>query len=48
MSLYISIIIPLYNGIEFLENAINSIRSQTYKYWNLIVGINGHTIDSDV
>jgi len=44
---YISILIPLYNGIEFLEESINSVLSQTYKNWELIIGINGHKDDNE-
>ena len=38
---FISIIIPLYNGIEYFEESVNSILSQTYKNWELLIGING-------
>jgi glycosyltransferase involved in cell wall biosynthesis len=44
----VSIIIPMYNGVEFLSNAIESIQSQTYKFWEVIVGVNGHSEESDV
>lgn len=44
----ISILIPLYNGIEFLNSAINSVKSQTYENWEIIIGINGHARDSEV
>lgn len=38
----ITILIPLYNGIEFLHTSLTSIIQQTYKEWNVIIGINGH------
>lgn len=38
----ISILIPLYNGIEFLEQAVKSVVNQTYTEWEIIIGINGH------
>lgn len=38
---FISILIPLYNGIEFLENCISSISTQTYQHFEIIIGING-------
>ena len=38
----ISIIMPLYNGLEFLDESVNSIINQTYIDWQLIIGINGH------
>lgn len=42
----ISILIPLYNGIEYLEEAIVSVINQTYKKWEIIIGINGHEPNS--
>jgi glycosyltransferase involved in cell wall biosynthesis len=42
----ISILIPLYNGIEFLEQSLTSVINQTYKDWELIIGINGHPPNS--
>lgn len=44
----ISIFIPIYNGIEFIEESVNSVINQTVKEWELIIGVNGHSIDSDV
>ena len=38
----ISILLPLYNGIEYLNDSLSSIKSQTYNKWELIIGINGH------
>ncbi len=43
----ISILIPLYNGIEFIEECLNSVKSQSYKNWEVIIGINGHTKDDE-
>ena len=43
-----SILIPLYNGIEFLNEAIESVQSQTLPLWELIIGVNGHPPDSEV
>lgn len=48
MNIGISILIPLYNGIEFLEEAIISILTQTYTKWEIIIGINGHEPNSDI
>ena len=39
---------PIYNGIEFIDESISTILYQTYTDWELIVGINGHLPDSDV
>ena len=39
---------PIYNGIEFIGESVNSIKTQTYTNWELIIGINGHQPNSDV
>jgi glycosyltransferase involved in cell wall biosynthesis len=44
----ISILMPIYNGIEFIEESVSSILNQTYDQWELIIGINGHPENSDV
>jgi len=44
----VSILIPFYNGIEYLDEAIDSIINQTYKDFEVIIGINGHEYDSDI
>ena len=44
----ISILMPIYNGIEFIEESVSSILNQTYDQWELIIGINGHAENSDV
>ena len=44
----ISILIPIYNGIEFIEESVSSVLNQTYDQWELLIGINGHPHDSDI
>ena len=44
----ISILMPIYNGIEFINDSVGSILEQTYTKWELIIGINGHTQNSEV
>ena len=44
----ISILIPIYNGIEFIEESVSSILSQTFTEWELLIGVNGHPEDSPV
>ena len=44
----ISILIPIYNGIEFICESVSSVLRQTYGEWELIIGINGHPKDSSV
>ena len=39
---------PIYNGIEFIDESVQSIINQTYKDWELLIGINGHQENSDV
>jgi glycosyltransferase involved in cell wall biosynthesis len=44
----ISILIPIYNGIEFIDDSVSSVLSQTYDNWELLLGVNGHPENSDV
>jgi glycosyltransferase involved in cell wall biosynthesis len=44
----ISILIPIYNGIEYIDESISSVIKQTYPEWEIIVGINGHPENSDI
>ena len=44
----ISILLPIYNGIEFIDESVNSVINQTYTEWELLIGINGHPQNSDV
>jgi teichuronic acid biosynthesis glycosyltransferase TuaG len=44
----ISILIPIYNGIEFIDESVGSVLKQTYQGWELIIGINGHPENSEV
>ena len=43
----ISILLPIYNGITFIDESVSSIHFQTYKDWELIIGINGHPKESE-
>jgi glycosyltransferase involved in cell wall biosynthesis len=38
----ITILTALYNGIEFLEETVHSVLSQTYPDWVMLIGVNGH------
>lgn len=42
----ISILLPIYNGIEFINESVPTIIYQTYNNWELIIGINGHSKNS--
>jgi teichuronic acid biosynthesis glycosyltransferase TuaG len=44
----VSIVVPLYNGVEYLPESIGSIIRQTYTHWEVIIGVNGHNEDSQV
>jgi glycosyltransferase involved in cell wall biosynthesis len=44
----ISILMPIYNGIEFIDESVSSILNQTFEHWELIIGVNGHPPMSDV
>ena len=44
----ISILMPIYNGIEFIDESVSSIMQQTYTEWELIIGVNGHPPNSEV
>jgi teichuronic acid biosynthesis glycosyltransferase TuaG len=44
----ISILIPIKNGIEFIDDSVSSVIQQTYENWELIIGINGHPPSSHV
>jgi len=46
--LSVSILIPLYNGIEFLPECIKSVQNQIYTNWEIIIGINGHHEHSQI
>lgn len=44
----ISILIPVYNGIEFINESVTSVLKQTYNKWELLIAINGHPQNSEV
>jgi len=44
----ISILMPIYNGIEFIEESVSSVLKQTFTEWELIIGINGHPPKSEI
>jgi glycosyltransferase involved in cell wall biosynthesis len=43
----ISILIPIYNGIEFINESVTSVLEQSFEDWELIIAINGHTQNSN-
>ncbi len=44
----ISILMPIYNGIDFISDSIISIINQSFGEWELIIGVNGHPPMSQV
>ena len=44
----VSILMPIYNGIEFIDESVSSILRQNYDNWELIIGVNGHPAKSRV
>jgi glycosyltransferase involved in cell wall biosynthesis len=38
----ISILIRLYNGVEYLPDSLRSVLDQTFTDWELLIGVNGH------
>ena len=42
---FVDVILPNYNKAEFLEEAINSVITQTYKSWHLYI-IDDHSNDN--
>lgn len=44
----ISILMPIYNGIEFINESVSSVLEQTYTQWELLIAINGHPENSEV
>lgn len=41
----VSVLTPLYNGVEFLEECVDSVIAQTYTDWEMIIAVNGHGED---
>lgn len=44
----ISVLIPIYNGVEFIDESVMSVINQTYTEWEVLIGINGHPENSSV
>ena len=44
----LSILMPVYNGSEFLPDSVASVINQTFKEWELIIAINGYEPDSQI
>lgn len=44
----ISILLPIYNGVQYFYDSFNSILNQTFQEWELLIGVNGHQENSEV
>lgn len=44
----ISILMPVYNGIEYISESVQSVLDQTFHDWELIIAVNGHEPNSFV
>lgn len=44
----VSILMPIYNGVEFIKDSVPSILAQTITDWELLIGINGYPANSPV
>jgi teichuronic acid biosynthesis glycosyltransferase TuaG len=42
----ISILMPVYNGIEYISESVQSVLDQTFQEWELIIAVNGHEQNS--
>lgn len=42
----ISILMPVYNGIEYITESVQSVLDQTFQDWELIIAVNGHEQNS--
>jgi glycosyltransferase involved in cell wall biosynthesis len=45
---YVSILIPIYNGFEYFTSCIESIKMQDYNKYEIIIGKNGHIQNSEI
>jgi len=43
----VSILIRLYNGVEYLSESLKSVLDQTFNDWELLIGVNGHGADGN-
>ena len=43
----ISIFLPVHGGIEFIDESVQSVLSQTYSDWELFIGVNGFQKNSN-
>lgn len=44
----VSILMPVYNGVEYMNESVKSVLAQTSAAWELLIGVNGHEPNSDV
>ena len=42
----VSVLMPVFNGIEFLSESVTSVLNQTYGSWELLIALNGYLANS--
>jgi glycosyltransferase involved in cell wall biosynthesis len=42
MDTQVTVLIPLFNGVEFLKECLESVKAQQFQEWQVLIGINGH------
>ena len=42
----VSVLMPVFNGIEFLSESVTSVLNQTYGSWELLIALNGYPATS--
>jgi glycosyltransferase involved in cell wall biosynthesis len=47
MEQWVTVLTPLFNGIEYFKECYDSVLKQTDKNWRWIIGVNGHGDDSN-
>ena len=44
----VSILMPVYNGVEYIQESVSSVINQTATNWELLIAVNGHPPNSNV
>ena len=44
----VSILMPVYNGVEYIQESVSSVINQTATNWELLIAVNGHPPNSKV
>ncbi len=44
----VSVLMAIKNGVEYIDESVGSVLAQTYPHWELLIGINGLPVGSDI